>query len=62
MRIDPRTNCATAESLQMGTVALFISSTYLSHAFVASGEEDDGDEREDERKGAGDVPLGEDDA
>lgn len=35
---------------------------YLSNAFITRGEEDDEHEGEEERDGAGDAPLAEDDA
>ncbi len=46
----------------MCTMALLVSSTDLSHTFVAGGQEDDGDEGENEGEGVGDAPLGEYDA
>lgn len=39
-----------------------VASRYISHAFVSGGQEDDGEEGEDERERASDVPLREDDA
>lgn len=52
----------TSRSLHDALRVGFVSSRYLADGFVASGHEDDGEEREDERGHAGDVPGGEDDA
>ena len=46
----------TSRSLHDALGVGFVSSRDLSDGFVAGGHEDDGEEREDERGRAGDVP------
>ncbi len=57
-----RTGGGCAVCVHSSVVALFISSADFANAFVAGGEEDDGDEGEGEGESPGDPPLTEDDA
>lgn len=55
-------SCCCTERVQSLVVCSLIFAGYLSNAFITRGEEDDEHEGEEERDGAGDAPLAEDDA
>jgi hypothetical protein len=51
----------TRECLQTLRMRRLVSTGDLSDAFVSGSQEDNGDERNEQREGTGDVPLTEDD-